>query len=63
MVVGGEATGPIAVKLMDSVVEVVIGQMHGVKVCWKGVKGMVQVLNETDNLGKSNYIDLPEEFP
>ncbi|KAK1830650.1 tubulin-tyrosine ligase family-domain-containing protein [Podospora conica] len=55
-------TGPIAVRLMESVVEVAMGHMNGEEDSGKGVRGMVQVLDETANLGKSNITEiLPEE--
>lgn len=56
-------TGPIAMRLMESVVEVAMGHMNGDGDSGKGVRGMVRVLDETNNLGKSNITEiLPEEL-
>ncbi|KAK0748918.1 tubulin-tyrosine ligase family-domain-containing protein [Schizothecium vesticola] len=55
--------GPIAVRLMESVVEVAMGHMNGDRESRKGVRDMVEVLDETVNLGKGDIIEiLPKEL-
>ena len=56
-------TGPIALRLFESVVEITMGHINredSGKA--KEVRGMVQVLDETENLAKSNITEImPEE--